>query len=209
MSQIVAPVLSKLSQKQLKGNMPFLNNPNPCIQAFSRCLCGITPYLELDLDQNYSDDEKEFQSNLRNLSLLSIDEATNPKSCQYMDWTQTQSLVEAGFLSHALIRAPKQIAAKLDNSVRKNLINALILTRKTKPHNCNWLLFSAMVETALCLLGATFKFEIIENAVSHFLEWYKGDGLYGDGDFFHFDYYNSFVIVPMLVDIVAGGGGIF
>jgi hypothetical protein len=29
-----------------------------------------------------------------------------------------------------------------------------------------------------------------------------GDGAYGDGDAFHWDYYNSFVIQPMYVDIV-------
>jgi hypothetical protein len=35
------------------------------------------------------------------------------------------------------------------------------------------------------------------------LGWYKGDGAYGDGAFFHWDYYNSFVIHPMLVDVLA------
>lgn len=32
--------------------------------------------------------------------------------------------------------------------------------------------------------------------------WYVGDGAYGDGEFFHWDYYNSFVIQPMYVDLV-------
>jgi hypothetical protein len=35
------------------------------------------------------------------------------------------------------------------------------------------------------------------------LGWYKGDSIYGDGESFHFDYYNSFVIHPMLVDVLA------
>ena len=33
--------------------------------------------------------------------------------------------------------------------------------------------------------------------------WYKGDGVYGDGPPFHWDYYNSFVIQPMLLNILA------
>ena len=33
-------------------------------------------------------------------------------------------------------------------------------------------------------------------------QWYKGDGLYGDGPSFHWDYYNSFVIQPMLLDVL-------
>jgi hypothetical protein len=34
-------------------------------------------------------------------------------------------------------------------------------------------------------------------------EWYKGDGWYGDGPNLAFDYYNSFVIHPMMVDTLA------
>lgn len=33
-------------------------------------------------------------------------------------------------------------------------------------------------------------------------EWYSGDAHYADGEEFHFDYYNSFVIHPMLTDIL-------
>src|SRR5439155_55188 len=33
-------------------------------------------------------------------------------------------------------------------------------------------------------------------------QWYKGDGIYGDGPALHFDYYNSFVIHPMLIDVL-------
>jgi hypothetical protein len=33
-------------------------------------------------------------------------------------------------------------------------------------------------------------------------EWYKGDGVYGDGPEFHWDYYNSFVIHPMLIEVL-------
>jgi len=33
-------------------------------------------------------------------------------------------------------------------------------------------------------------------------EWYKGDGTYGDGSDFHWDYYNSYVIQPMLLEIL-------
>ena len=41
----------------------------------------------------------------------------------------------------------------------------------------------------------------IDYAVNKHLERFKGDAVYGDGDHFHWDYYNSFVIQPMLVDM--------
>jgi hypothetical protein len=37
-------------------------------------------------------------------------------------------------------------------------------------------------------------------------EWYKGDGLYGDGAAFHWDYYNSFVVQPFLLNILDALG---
>ncbi len=41
--------------------------------------------------------------------------------------------------------------------------------------------------------------EKIDFAVDKHKEWYKGDGWYGDGPDFHLDYYNSFVIQPMMM----------
>ncbi len=35
-----------------------------------------------------------------------------------------------------------------------------------------------------------------------FESWYLGDGVYGDGPKFRWDYYNSFVIQPMYVDVL-------
>jgi hypothetical protein len=34
------------------------------------------------------------------------------------------------------------------------------------------------------------------------MQWYAGDGAYGDGPSFHWDYYNSFVIQPFLLAIL-------
>src|SRR5699024_3164967 len=34
------------------------------------------------------------------------------------------------------------------------------------------------------------------------LKWYVGDGTYGDGPHFHWDYYNSYVIQPMLLEVL-------
>ena len=68
------------------------------------------------------------------------------------------------------------------------------------PNDSNWLLFSAMVETALAMMGQAWDATRIDYALRKHQEWYLGDGLYGDGPHFHWDYYNSFVIQPMLLD---------
>ncbi len=42
----------------------------------------------------------------------------------------------------------------------------------------------------------------VKRAIAKHMEWYKGDSQYGDGPRFHWDYYNSFVIHPMLIDVL-------
>jgi hypothetical protein len=114
-----------------------------------------------------------------------------------------QPLVDAAFLSHALIRAPKTLIGGLDSRVKENLIRALRSSRKIIPVPTNWVLFSAMVEAALYELGAPdYDMVRVVYAARAFADWYKGDGIYGDGAAFHWDYYNSFVIQPMYLDVV-------
>jgi len=64
-------------------------------------------------------------------------------------------------------------------------------------------MFAATVEAALLVFGEPTLEPRLEGCVRKMLGWYVGDGVYGDGDFFHYDYYNSFVIHPMLVDVLA------
>ena len=75
-------------------------------------------------------------------------------------------------------------------------------TRAIKPGENNWLLFSATVEAALLEFTGECEMVPIEKAVTRHLDWYRGDGTYGDGPEFHWDYYNSYVIHPMLWEVL-------
>jgi hypothetical protein len=83
----------------------------------------------------------------------------------------------------------------------------MLSTRIIRPGFNNWLLFSATIEAFLAFAGEQWDPMRIDYAVRQHAEWYKGDGTYGDGPQFHWDYYNSFVIHPMLLqvlDTIAG-----
>lgn len=102
-----------------------------------------------------------------------------------------------------MIRAPGCLIETMDDRVKNNVAEALKASRSIVPGPTNWILFSAMVETALYRLGAEDYDKVrILYAVRTFQDWYKGDGIYGDGAVFHWDYYNSFVIQPMYMDIL-------
>jgi hypothetical protein len=113
-----------------------------------------------------------------------------------------QPLVDTAFLAQAIIRAPHELWYKLESETKEMLIKSLKNSRKIKPYYCNWLLFSAMVEITLAFMGEEYDTVRIDYALREHQSWYLGDGVYGDGPEFHFDYYNSFVIQPMLLDIV-------
>ena len=78
----------------------------------------------------------------------------------------------------------------------------MLSSRGITPGYNNWLLFSAMVETALAMMGEKWDGMRIDYAIRKHQEWYLGDGVYGDGPQFHWDYYNSFIIQPMLLDVL-------
>jgi hypothetical protein len=115
--------------------------------------------------------------------------------------------VDAAFLAHAIVRAPTQLWAPLDQSTRQAVVRALESTRPIQPGFSNWLLFSAMIEAALSTMDAPWDRMRVDYAVRQHMQWYKGDGMYGDGPSFHMDYYNSYVIQPMLLDVLRVTSG--
>jgi hypothetical protein len=110
----------------------------------------------------------------------------------------SQNLVDAAFLALGFARARAELWDKLDAQTRDAFIAAVQSTRRFTPGKNNWRLFSATIEAFLASVGAEWKPEPIDLALKSHEEWYKGDGAYGDGEEFHWDYYNSFVIHPML-----------
>jgi hypothetical protein len=64
-------------------------------------------------------------------------------------------------------------------------------------------LFSAIIEAALLKFTGNGDLMRLDYAIKEHQTWYKGDGTYGDGPDFHWDYYNSYVIQPMLLDVVG------
>jgi hypothetical protein len=113
-----------------------------------------------------------------------------------------QPVVVAAFLAQSILRSPTELWKKLDPATQTNLVKALRATRAIQPGFNNWLLFSATIEACLCRIGEDWDRMRVDYAVRQHEQWYKGDGVYGDGPSFHWDYYNSFVIQPMLLNVL-------
>ncbi len=203
--QIISPVMNALEQGKLHAELPRDFHPersgSAMLEAFGRSMLGLTSWLELEETQ-LSEEEQDLQREWREKTHRCIDRAVDPASPDFMNFTEGgQPLVDAAFLAHALVRARRHIADALPEKTRENLIAALKSTRGITPGKSNWLFFSAMVEAGLCVLGADYDLLRVIYPMRVFQDWYAGDGVYGDGANFHWDYYNSFVIQPMYVDL--------
>jgi hypothetical protein len=165
-------------------------------------MAGIAPWLETG-PRDEGGAEARLRARFAELARETIDAATDPASPDVCNFDQgRQPVVDAAFLAHAIVRAPQELWAKLPSRVQRNAAAALMRTRTIQPAWNNWLLFAAMVEAALLAVGESWQRRPVQTAVTLHETWYKGDGVYGDGPELHWDYYNSFVIHPMLLDVL-------
>ncbi|KQN96354.1 hypothetical protein ASF12_25570 [Paenibacillus sp. Leaf72] len=213
--RVAEPVLRLLAARELKKTMPVQSAAGQDrsdvthLEALGRLLCGIAPWLE---SRGGADEaEERLRQQYAELSRAAIAAGCDPQSPDYMNFAEGfQPIVDTAFLAQAILRAPTELWDKLDAKVQKHVVQAFKLTRSRKPFAMNWLLFSAIIEAALYRMGESDWDPMrIDYALKQHEQWYVGDGAYGDGPSFHFDYYNSFVIQPMLVDIVAAVQGCY
>jgi hypothetical protein len=207
--RVSQPVLEAISRQQLRATMPVEcakgqeASRAECthLEAVGRLLCGLAPWLEAAPGSDPA--EETLRTRYSEWARLAIKYGCDPKSPDAFNFgTNQQSLVDAAFLALAVVRAPNELWTKLDDATRKNLVRSLVETRRIQPGQNNWLLFSAIIEAMFAKYGQPWDGMRIDYALRQHQQWYKGDGLYGDGPEFHWDYYNSFVIQPMMLNVL-------
>src|SRR5688572_2086079 len=208
LEKMASPILSRMSQGKLQREWqpelsPTWDGRNPKVaylEAFARLIDGIAPWLALSDD---SSAEGRMRATLRSQALESYVHAVDPKSPDYLLWTsEGQALVDSAFFTSALLRAPEVLWKPLDARTKQRIIAEIQGLRRVSPPYTNWLLFAALNEAFLLSVGAQWDPVRIDLAVRKFNEWYVGDGWFADGPHFHFDLYNSYVIHPMLTQIL-------
>lgn len=210
---VVKPVFERLARGRLKAEMPVeTSHVRPRehvahLEAFGRALAGTAPWLATHgLDAR----EAALRDQVLEWVRTGLGMACDPGSPDYLNFggpsahplDNRQPLVDMAFLAHGLLRALPAVWSELDSRIQGFVIDAMHGVRKIEPYNNNWLLFAAMIETFLHSVGADSSHSPIDLALRQHERWYLGDGTYGDGPRFRCDYYNSYVIQPMLLDIV-------
>ena len=149
-----------------------------------RCatLVGLAPWLELP---DSTGRKPQLQQEFLDLAVRGggLDSATDPQSPDFMHFKGEQPLVDAAFLAQAILRAPTVLWKSLDGRLKQHIVDALEATRTEKPINNNHILFAALVETRFWKWASRLSNRELENYLRRMLEWYVGDGVYGDGQF--------------------------
>ncbi|MDL2247398.1 DUF2264 domain-containing protein [Bacteroides sp. OttesenSCG-928-J23] len=206
--RMAEPVLSNMSEGNLQANMQVELSPSwdgrdvrvTYMEAFGRLMAGLAPWLSLPDDAT---EEGKQRLKLRQWALKSYANAVDPDSPDYLLWrNEGQPLVDAAYIANSFLRAPEQLWEPLDSLTKQRYIKEFQQLRRIDTPYTNWLLFSAMVETFLLSVDAEYDQYRIHSAIRKIEEWYVGDGWYSDGQEFAFDYYNSYVIHPMYVEVL-------
>jgi hypothetical protein len=206
--RMARPVVGPMSQGKLHSQFDPELSPTwdgrdrrvAYLEAFGRLVAGIAPWLRLPDDQSA---EGMQRSTMREQVLSSYAHSVDPKSPDYLLWRgEGQPLVDSAYFTNALLRAPKALWEPLERRTQERIVQEIKSLRRISPPYTNWLLFAAMNEAFLLSIGEQWDPMRIDLAVRKINEWYVGDGWYADGSNFHFDYYGSYVIHPMLVEIL-------
>lgn len=206
--KIAYPVVHNLANETLRKNMPVEQAPDyymdarsfTYLEAVGRTFAGIAPWLELPDDNSK---EGVMRKKLRTEALKGLAHAVDPASPDYLNFRKGgQPIVDAAYLAQTFLRAPKALWEPLDTLTKQRFIDEFkSLRTRTGAYN-NWLLFAGITEAFLLKINAGYDPGRVQFAYHKINEWYEGDGWYSDGPKFSFDYYNSYVIHPMMVDML-------
>ena len=206
--RIAQPILENMSKGQLQKKMNIEYSPTwdgrdkrvVYMEAFGRLMAGISPWLTLPEENT---EEGKMRKQLHVWALASYKNAVDPESPDCLLWHgPTQVLVDAAYLAESFLRAPEVTWKQLDSITQKRYIECFRNLRDVRPAYNNWLLFRSMIESFLLYVGEKPDMFVLTVGLNKINEWYLSDGFYSDGTEFALDYYNSYVIHPMLLEVL-------
>lgn len=208
LQKMAEPVLSNMAKGELQKNFALEVSPTwdgrdkrvAYLECFARLIAGMAPWLGLP---ETTSAEGRNRKRLQQMALQSYTNSVDPKSPDYLLWKgHGQVLVDSAYFTNALMRAPHALWDPLDSTTKKRIVAEIKGLRRVDPPYINWLLFAAMNEAWLMSIGEESDPMRLSVAIRKINEWYMGDGWIKDGETFHFDYYSSFVMYPMLVEVL-------
>ena len=171
------------------------------LEAIGRLLAGIAPWIELPPDDT---PEGTARARTRIWRGGRSPAPWIPASPDFMNFTrERQPLVDAAFLAQGLLRAPRALRDALDAG---DAAQPRRRARVDARHRAGVQQLAAVLRDGRSGAGRARAHRGIACASTtrsaSTTSGTRATALYGDGPTFHWDYYNSFVIHPMLLDVL-------
>ncbi len=208
LQRMTEPVLSAMARGELVRKFELEVSPTwdgrdkrvSYFECFARLIAGAAPWLALPDDGT---PEGATRKRLLDMARQSYVNSVDPASPDRLMWEGPgQVLVDSAYYTNALMRAPQALWEPLDAATKRRIVDHVKSLRRIEPPYINWMLFAAMNEAWLMSIGEAYDPMRMNVAIRKVNEWYVGDGWIKDGETFHFDYYGSYVMHPMLCEIL-------
>ena len=208
LQRMTEPVLSAMARGELVKKFELEVSPTwdgrdkrvSYFECFARLIAGAAPWLALPDDGT---PEGATRKRLLDMARQSYVNSVDPASPDRLMWDGPgQVLVDSAYYTNALMRAPQALWEPLDATTKRRIVDYIKSLRRIEPPYINWMLFAAMNEAWLMSIGEAYDPMRMNVAIRKVNEWYVGDGWIKDGETFHFDYYGSYVMHPMLCEIL-------
>lgn len=208
LQRMTEPVLSAMARGELVRKFELEVSPTwdgrdkrvSYFECFARLIAGAAPWLALPDDGT---PEGATRKRLLDMARQSYVNSVAPASPDRLMWDGPgQVLVDSAYYTNALMRAPQALWEPLDAATKRRIVDHIKSLRRIEPPYINWMLFAAMNEAWLMSIGEAYDPMRMNVAIRKVNEWYVGDGWIKDGETFHFDYYGSYVMHPMLCEIL-------
>ncbi len=205
LQRVAGPVLEAGASRTLRCLLPVppgREEPSRLgpAEAVVRVLSGIAPWLECD---HGAPAERALRQAMRTQARAAVLGFVDPDSPDFVSHENGHTHIESAFLGQAMLFAPHSFWGGF--SAAEQALIADWMRAATRAHATtfnNHLLFHALAETALARsTGEPWDRLRVDYALRQHEQWYAGDGWYLDGPEFHFDYYNSLIIHPMLLEV--------
>ena len=136
--KIAYPVIHNLAEGTLKQNLPLETAPQyylpvkkvTYLEAVGRTMAGVAPWLALPDDETA---EGKMRKQLRDELLKGLRNAVDPAHPDYLNFrTEGQPIVDAAYVAHAFLRAPKVLWEPLDAVTKQRFIEEFKSLRNRK-----------------------------------------------------------------------------
>ena len=210
MRRIAEPALEAGAEQRLHEAVPLRQELNeeqvrfePLVTT-ARVAQGMAGWLSREPEHDEERDAWHHDAQRCRAAIASLFDPDSPDSGDFA--TSNLTVCYGAQLAQALLVARETLFDPQPEATKAAIRRAFEAQRGHRIPLNNWVLFAAVNEAMLHRCFGVYQPRTVSHALDLHRRWHLGEGVYGDGDHFAADYYNSFVIHPVMLEVLDAVG---